>query len=142
MKIKEQISKYNHEYSKRPHVIAWAKVRNARIQRKLVRKKYKKTEASKISNRKYRNKPEVKIRYQNYRLKVRYGISLKEYWDLVSAQNGVCAVCKTSGNKLHIDHSHKTGKVRGLLCGSCNRGIGLFKDSKSLLSKAIEYLEL
>lgn len=62
-------------------------------------------------------------------------------------QKGRCAIC---GNRpsvkngrvmnLHIDHCHKTGKVRGLLCGACNSGLGMFKDSPKLLLEAVAYL--
>lgn len=75
----------------------------------------------------------------------RYGISKKQYEELLKKQNGKCAICcakpnKTgrSSNRLHIDHKGK--KVRGLLCGPCNTGIGLFKDSPKLLTRAIQYL--
>lgn len=142
MKTKEQIKKYNKEYSARPEVIARAKIRNARPERKLTRKKYKQTEAGKRSNLKYRRKPNVKLRYENYRLKVRYGITRKEYWELVAKQKGVCAICgKSDGKKLHVDHCHKTKKIRGLLCGSCNRALGLLKDDTRLLLQAIKYLK-
>jgi len=65
-------------------------------------------------------------------------------------QNGKCAICKKpetrkTGNKireLSIDHCHKTGKVRGLLCDSCNNGLGRFKDSVKLLESALKYLKL
>ena len=55
-------------------------------------------------------------------------------------------VCQICGNidyrrMLNIDHCHKTGKVRGLLCDSCNKALGLFKDNVESLNKAIEYLK-
>ena len=56
--------------------------------------------------------------------------------------NKICKAPETLQNKnLAVDHCHKTGKVRGLLCSKCNKGLGLFKDSKELLTTAIEYLE-
>lgn len=64
---------------------------------------------------------------------------------MVLAQGGLCAICGElpSGKRalLFIDHDHKTGKVRGLLCGACNAGLGYFKDTTSRMTKAIEYLE-
>ncbi len=66
--------------------------------------------------------------------------------ELAAYQGGVCAVCGNSPNMskkrggLHVDHDHSTGKVRGLLCESCNVGLGFFKDSSIKLAKAIEYL--
>lgn len=70
-----------------------------------------------------------------------YKITSAQYFELLAKQNGKCAICgNISKQKLHVDHCHFTNKVRGLLCGSCNRGIGLFKDDRYLLNKAIEYL--
>lgn len=133
---------YNKKHSESIEGKESDKIRNQLSKRKAYRKQYKKTEAGKISNLKYRRKPEVKQRYEEYRLKVRYGITTAEYWNLVAEQKGVCAICgKSDGKKLHIDHDHKTNKVRGLLCGNCNKGLGLFKDDVSLLDKAIKYLD-
>lgn len=71
-------------------------------------------------------------------LKNRYGIqTLEEYEKLI--ENG-CYLC-FSKTRLHIDHNHKTNKIRGVLCINCNVGLGNFKDSIELLQKAIRYLE-
>ena len=73
-----------------------------------------------------------------------YGITLKEYEELIQEQNNVCAICGqvcSTGKKLAIDHDHTTGKVRGLLCKNCNVALGQFKDSVDVLQKAIKYLE-
>jgi len=70
-----------------------------------------------------------------------YGLTEEQYNYMVSSQNNMCAICnKPSHKTLHIDHDHVTGKVRGLLCSSCNTGIGFFKDDISLLNNAIDYL--
>jgi hypothetical protein len=92
-----------------------------------------------------RNRPiEYKQKDKNKRIKKEYGIDLKEYDELEKAQEYKCAICKNlrglSRFGLHIDHCHKTGKIRGLLCQSCNMGLGNFKDNPSLLLKAVEYL--
>ena len=66
------------------------------------------------------------------------------YAYMLGDQKGVCKICKkvcTSGRALAIDHDHKTGLVRGLLCGKCNRGLGLFDDNVNLLLKAANYLK-
>ncbi len=70
-----------------------------------------------------------------------YGLTLEEYDVILETQKGVCAICSEApeGN-LHIDHNHITNEVRGLLCGKCNRAIGLLNDDVSLFSKAINYL--
>lgn len=73
-----------------------------------------------------------------------YGVSLVEIEAIREAQGGVCAICrdpKRPGRKsLCVDHCHRTGRVRGLLCHQCNKAIGLFGDSPSHLHAAIAYL--
>lgn len=81
---------------------------------------------------------------RNYKFKKRYGINLFEYNNLLASQDFKCAICGINhmkdGKKLHVDHDHGTNKVRGLLCGGCNRAIGILLDSTELLFKAIHYL--
>lgn len=74
-----------------------------------------------------------------------YGISRDEFDAMLTAQGGGCAICGSSmrdvsRNRLCVDHCHDTGRVRGLLCGHCNRGLGFFQDSPELLEKAKRYL--
>ena len=72
-------------------------------------------------------------------------ISKYEYAKLLIEQNNSCAICGVSATELKrelsVDHNHETDKIRGLLCHHCNIGLGNFKDSTTLLSVAIEYLE-
>lgn len=80
-----------------------------------------------------------------------YGISVEEYNKKKKKQKNRCAVCgKKETHKDHrsgktrelsVDHNHKTNDVRGLLCGNCNRGLGMFLEDIKLLAKAIEYLK-
>lgn len=90
----------------------------------------------------YRDKNPGYTRERN--LKTLYGITHNDYLNMLEAQKGRCAICGTDtpGGKgtFHVDHCHLTGKVRGLLCGNCNRGIGYLKDSVSNLASAIFYL--
>ena len=74
-------------------------------------------------------------------LYLKYGITQDELDAQVAVQNGVCAVCGQEPDKLHIDHNHDTGKVRGLLCGNCNRALGLMYDDVESLEHAIAYLK-
>lgn len=77
----------------------------------------------------------------------RYGITLEEYERQLEAQDGACAICKrrpvpgARKQMLCIDHDHRTGKFRGLLCDACNRAIGMLQDSPTVLRVAAEYLE-
>lgn len=78
-------------------------------------------------------------------LKRKYGITEVIYQTILSGQGGVCAICGAgetdSHGKLHVDHDHSTGVVRGILCGKCNKGLGLFNDSAALFKSAASYLE-
>lgn len=72
-----------------------------------------------------------------------YGIGMAERAKLSESQGHRCKICGEADSKgsLNIDHCHSTKKVRGLLCGNCNRAIGLFRDSPESLRNAAEYLE-
>lgn len=85
-------------------------------------------------------------------LKHKYKMDQKAYDEMLDAQNGVCAICggiNADGKALSVDHDHSCcpgirscgSCIRQLLCGSCNNGLGRFKDDPKLLKKAIEYLE-
>ena len=82
-------------------------------------------------------------------LKKLYGVTLDWYKEQYAKQGGVCAICsKPETTVIHgkqvslaVDHCHDTGKVRGLLCVPCNRGIGMLQHNRDLLQKAIAYLE-
>lgn len=97
------------------------------------------------ARQKYREKPEVKESRRNYRLVTQYGITNSDYEEMLEAQEFKCAGCGTHQNeltkKLNVDHDHNTGAVRGLLCGNCNRALGLVKDNLSTLENLITYLE-
>ena len=69
-----------------------------------------------------------------------YGINLKEYNAMLVAQNKKCKICGTETD-LVVDHDHETGDVRGLLCAPCNSAIGLFKENRTSLLNAIEYVD-
>ena len=74
----------------------------------------------------------------------RRGATQKLYDQLYEIQQGRCALCREPEEKfawLCIDHDHDTGRIRGLLCPNCNRGIGLLRDNADLLRKAAEYID-
>ncbi len=79
-------------------------------------------------------------------LKTKYGLTAEAYDSLLQAQNGVCAICARPESSrltsLSVDHDHKTGNVRGLLCYNCNTSLGKFRDDPALLRKAAAYLEV
>lgn len=76
----------------------------------------------------------------------KFGVCNVKYDEMLTKQRGVCAVCGCILNssrytKFAIDHDHRTGKVRGLLCTNCNTGLGCFKDSHIRLQAAVNYLQ-
>ncbi len=77
-------------------------------------------------------------------IKNEYGISLAEKDAMIKSQGGGCAICASTtwGSRgPQIDHCHDTGRIRGVLCEHCNRGLGSFKDAPSSLRTAALYLE-
>src|ERR1700761_10093 len=86
-----------------------------------------------------------------WRLKYKFGITLADFLAMIEKQEGRCAICQIDVKSLTIgkgrreaacvDHDHETGKIRGVLCHSCNTGIGLLGDSIGILEKAIKYLK-
>jgi hypothetical protein len=76
--------------------------------------------------------------------KNKYGLTANQFIALNEAQGGLCKLCSAfpTGRRKHlsVDHDHKTGKVRGLLCNNCNHGLGHFHDNPEILKKAIAYL--
>jgi hypothetical protein len=87
---------------------------------------------------------------REWNMQKRFGISCGEYDMMLKRQDGKCAIClekehrpdRRSGTKsLAVDHDHKTGAVRGLLCADCNTALGLLDDSPDLIRSAMAYLE-
>ena len=89
----------------------------------------------------------ARVRYESpeqkrkWYIKWAYRITPKQYDDILATQDGVCAICcKLPKDRLHIDHDHTTGQVRGLLCQPCNLALGHLHDSVYNLQSAISYL--
>ncbi len=118
-----------------------------------IRKDYRKNNKEKIAEAGRRrwlehtkHHPE-KTRY--YRIKSEYGITKTQHDQMLLDQGSKCTICEKvfihgfgkGGTNFGVDHCHKTGKVRGLLCHPCNSAIGLVKENVTILSKMIEYLK-
>jgi predicted nucleic acid-binding Zn ribbon protein len=89
-----------------------------------------------------------RLRMPHYMREYMYGVTQDQYEAMLAAQDGVCAICRSAewpapvkGGRPHVDHSHASGKVRGLLCGHCNNGLGQFGDDPARLRAAADYLE-
>lgn len=95
--------------------------------------------------------PERRYASQFKRRLKRYGMTPQSYEEMLIAQGRRCAICRTTDPgstpnhkgeaRFAVDHDHKTGTVRGLLCGFCNTGLGHFRDDVALMARAITYIE-
>lgn len=92
----------------------------------------------------YSAQPETKARLIKWHLLRTYGMTVEEYNRMFFLQKGSCPICNTKllqGRTTHVDHDHKTGKIRGLLCEPCNQALGLFRDDPQRCRNAAKYLE-
>ena len=85
----------------------------------------------------------AKAYHRKWIINKKWNLSDAEWHSILKAQGGGCAICKWNSTEknLSVDHCHETERIRGLLCGKCNRGLGMFLDSPKLLRKAARYLE-
>ena len=94
------------------------------------------------NNWRINNPEEMKQSQRRTKRKLAYGILPHEYDQLLIDQDNKCTICKNNiGYEAAVDHDHDTGKIRGLLCSSCNKGLGFFKDNIDSLKAAAKYLE-
>lgn len=96
-------------------------------------------------NGEYQRKNYDPEKYRRWRLWKVFGITPEDYDRMLAEQDGQCAICRRPPqggrwNVLAIDHCHRTGRVRGLLCSPCNKGVGAFQDNVSSLRKAADYV--
>jgi hypothetical protein len=128
-------------YHQRPEVKEKIK---ARFQAFYATPEGKKYIYEKNKERRNKNPEKTKAAERDSHLKRTYGISMNDYNRMYVEQDRKCLLCKnpcSSGRNLSVDHCHKTGKVRGLLCINCNQGLGKFKDNIELMKSAILYIE-
>ena len=80
---------------------------------------------------------------RNRHYQIKYGITVEEYNNMLNAQDGICAICGVDriGRNMPVDHDHQTGEIRAILCGNCNRGLGMFMDNPQTLRLAADYIE-
>ena len=87
-----------------------------------------------------RNRERAHGSVRQFHLMRRYGMDEVEFEWLALQQGGVCAIC-LEGRGEHVDHDHRSGRVRGLLCFGCNRALGVLREDVGLLSDVLAYLE-
>ena len=98
---------------------------------------------NKENTARYHSNPSTKRSHKEaaYRYNIKkYGLTVEQYEQMHSAQEGKCRICQCSPERLSVDHCHKTGAVRGLLCGKCNSALGMVDDSADVLKNMIEYV--
>ena len=105
----------------------------------------RKREHVRLATKKYRDarkdSPEWKLKRRVEQLKYKFALTPEQFELMRIAQDNKCAICQNEFIETpDIDHNHKTNKVRKLLCARCNKAIGAFEDSPTLLQKALDYL--
>lgn len=120
-----------------------------RLQKQATAKRYSNTRQFRAKQRVYMKEYRKKLptTRPDYYYRSMYGITKADRDAMIEAQGGLCAICRcpptgtTKQNQvLHIDHDHVTGRVRAMLCSSCNFGLGKFKDDPELLAIAAQYI--
>lgn len=140
--VKAAISDYKANEAKKKEYLREYNVKNKellRIKRAARYQANKELHASR--GRKWREANADKQR--DYSFKKTYGISVEEYEAMALARDNKCELCSgtnVDGRRLSVDHCHASGKIRGLLCNSCNLALGMFKDDIAVLERAINYV--
>jgi len=146
----ERIAEYARSYRQRnPEAAAAAQERYKQKhpeKRAEISKRYRERhlEEERARKREYMRKRQATIESFYYYLRYYYGEGAdKHYAEQLAKQNGACAVCLAPFGKerLHLDHNHGTNQFRGLLCGSCNRALGLCKENVDIIRKMAAYIE-
>ena len=138
---RKEWAKNNSERVKENRRIWWENNKEEQLEHK---KKYYQNNKEEIKKKNARHYRDNIDQHRDYHLKRKFGIGLNEYNLLLESQDYGCVICGTKkpggrGN-FHVDHCHKTGRVRGLLCHHCNVSLGGFRDDPTLLYNAIDYL--
>ena len=90
----------------------------------------------------YKDQEKRRKYMREYHLLRKYKLTPEDFASLLESQGGRCAICRVDiTNHAHVDHSHRSTLIRGLLCNTCNRAIGLLHDDATVLRAAADYLE-
>lgn len=126
----------------RQRAAAWSRANPEKAEQNHKKSRTKRTSKIKSYGKQWREENPKKLREK--RLK-KYNLTLSEYETLLASQGAVCKICRQPESRhdtaLSVDHCHISGKVRGLLCNGCNRGIGYLKDSYDVVLSAAQYLK-
>lgn len=124
-------------YQKSRRILDLVRIRKRDRERQ---KEYRKTRldiARKQGRESYQRHKQKRIIYQKVR---NYGITSEQYLEMLNKRNGVCDICKNVVKQLVVDHNHKNGEIRGMLCYKCNQALGLFGENAQTMKQAIEYV--
>ena len=158
---KEQKAAYDKEYYIKNKEAICDRVKtyqeDNREKRLAQQKEYREKNKEAIKEYREKNKEQIAAQRKEYNEKnkeqkaaywreKKYGLSSEDYKNMLDEQNDKCKICLTSftildTKHIHVDHCHTTNKIRGILCGMCNLGLGHFKDDIQKLTKAINYLQ-
>ena len=114
-----------------------------RVKQRVLKWQRENRDRYRASQRRIKQSPEGKRREREGHLRRTHGITQADYDAMVEAQKGRCKICgrrPAEGKSFHIDHDHVTGRIRGLLCSSCNHALGLFAESPERLRRAASYV--
>lgn len=110
------------------------------VSRRRAGRKYWLNNREKVKARRRAAQPQNTQYHRAWRLRNLYKLTPEQHAQMLAQQGGVCATCKKP-KRLDIDHDHANGDVRGLLCNTCNRALGLVYDDPALLRRMADYLE-
>lgn len=143
----------------------WHKTEKGQIAKKRCNKRYLRTDKGKIANKKWQQKwrktekgkaakkrcnkrylqtENGKMAKRKWQEKYKYGLTSEQRQNMYVEQNGCCVICgqPVSYEKIYVDHNHKTGKVRSLLCNRCNIFVGFVEGTPELINPILKYLEI
>jgi len=136
-KITKSIDSFSKDKNRSEGIASWCKSCCSEDQRARYRRDPKKV----LTANKVWREENPSNRLKNH-LK-QYGLTIENFDSLRKQQDYSCAICEIPENKLksrlHVDHCHKTNKVRGLLCGNCNTALGLLKENRNIILRLLEY---
>jgi hypothetical protein len=154
----ERCRQYEREYNKKNRARINARKKRMRLlhpeRHRAYERDYRKRNPEKFKiyslrqSRKNRHKPRVKFTPEELKERRReqwliraYGLTVASFDKLLNTQGNKCAICRETSLKWVVDHCHNNGKVRGILCPTCNMAIGLLKNSPSVAEQARIYLQ-
>jgi hypothetical protein len=112
------------------------RAQNAQYQREYRQRNLEKMRA--YGRKRYNDNKEY---YARWHIKDTYGLTPDEVDDMLHKQRGLCKLCRKPMKRINVDHCHKTGCIRGLVCRNCNFAIGCFNDDPALMRRAARHVE-